>query len=77
MVLVDTCTLGISQQAIILESDCTIRGTVLFQLSSLPFLFFVYLLQDCFKQNWNEHKKVHKAEKAAGNQTCSQSQLLS
>ena len=24
------------------------------------------LLQDCFKQNWSEHRKVHKSAKAAG-----------
>ena len=25
-----------------------------------------FLKQDCFKQNWTEHKKVHKTAKAAG-----------
>ena len=25
-----------------------------------------FLKQDCFKQNWTEHKRVHKIVKAAG-----------
>ena len=25
-----------------------------------------FLKQDCFKQNWTEHKKVHKTAKVAG-----------